>query len=416
MSDIAVRVEGLSKAYRIRASRGQYGYRTLQEEVLSLLRSPFRLRNSRNDQETIWALDDIYCEIRRGELLGIVGRNGAGKTTFLKILCRITEPTAGHADIFGRVGSLLEVGTGFHPELTGRENVFLNGAILGMRRSEIRCKFDEIVSFAEIEKFIDTPVKRYSTGMHMRLAFSVAAHLEPEILLVDEVLAVGDLAFQKKCLGKMDEVARGGRTIFFVSHNLGAVTRLCGSAILLDQGKLVMSGPASDVVKHYEAKHLAACAEWKRPAGWNSQGFEFVRICVEDSEGRPCFLFRGDEPIFVRIDYSVRRPLPGCQVAMFLATSGGLHVLSSADSDAENVSSLQRNPGNFSTQLSIPAHFLAAGLYVASFTAHLPLQTTYDDVPEQVRFEVSRAGSLESLDSRKPIVAPLIEWQTEKSS
>ncbi|RME47458.1 MAG: ABC transporter ATP-binding protein, partial [Chloroflexi bacterium] len=252
MSDIAIRVEHLSKRYRIgqlhrphdtlRDSIADFGLRIA--DWLSRRANPkSKIQNSKSD-DTIWALRDVSFEVKRGEVVGIIGRNGAGKSTLLKILSRITEPTSGRAEIHGRVGSLLEVGTGFHPELTGRENIYLNGAILGMRKREIDRKFDEIVAFAEIEKFIDTPVKRYSSGMYVRLAFAVAAHLEPEILLVDEVLAVGDAAFQKKCLGKMGDVAKEGRTVLFVSHNMAAITSLCQRAIWLEEGKIKEDGSA----------------------------------------------------------------------------------------------------------------------------------------------------------------------------
>jgi lipopolysaccharide transport system ATP-binding protein len=257
MSDIAIKVEDLSKLYKIGARQGG-SYKTLRESIMGALTGPFR-RMKKNPGSRIqnpepnifWALKDVSFEVTRGEVVGIIGRNGAGKTTLLKILSRITEPTQGKAEIHGRVGSLLEVGTGFHPELTGRENIYLNGAILGMRKTEIERKFIEIIGFAEIEKFIDTPVKRYSSGMYVRLAFAVAAHLEPEILLVDEVLAVGDAAFQKKCLGKMDGVAKEGRTVLFVSHNMAAVQSLCNTAYLLDQGKITASGRADTVIGYY---------------------------------------------------------------------------------------------------------------------------------------------------------------------
>ncbi len=264
MSDIAIKVEGLSKRYRIGAQ--QQAYRTLREKLNDAALAPFRaaksiltrngngnskfeIRNSKS--EMFWALKDVSFEVKRGEVVGIIGRNGAGKSTLLKILSRITEPTEGYADMNGRIASLLEVGTGFHPELTGRENIFLNGSILGMKRVEIKKKFDEIVAFAEISKFIDTPVKHYSSGMYVRLAFAVAAHLDPEILLVDEVLAVGDFKFQEKCLGKMGEVASQGRTVLFVSHNLGSIQRLCPKALLLEQGSVISWGTTTDVVTDY---------------------------------------------------------------------------------------------------------------------------------------------------------------------
>jgi ABC-type polysaccharide/polyol phosphate transport system ATPase subunit len=257
MSDVAIRVESLSKQYRI-GERERY--KALRDVLTNALYAPFRRlverapANGRHALDnTFWALKDVSFEIKRGEVVGVIGRNGAGKSTLLKILSRITEPTEGLAEIHGRVGSLLEVGTGFHPELTGRENIFLNGAVLGMKRAEITRKFDEIVAFAEVEKFIDTPVKHYSSGMHMRLAFSVAAHLEPEILLVDEVLAVGDAAFQKKCLGKMGEVGKQGRTVLLVTHQMNQIRRLCEQCIWLDGGRLRSTGATPQVIGAYEA-------------------------------------------------------------------------------------------------------------------------------------------------------------------
>src|SRR5438309_4078520 len=240
MSEIALSVQNLSKSFRIAHQRGLRGYQTLHDELSTL---PGRLidrlrQRRRSTSETFWALRNVSFDVNAGEVLGIIGSNGAGKSTLLKILNRITEPTIGGVDIYGRVGALLEVGTGFHPELTGRENIFLNGAILGMTRAEIKKKFDEIVAFAEVEKFLDTPVKRYSSGMYVRLAFAVAAHLDPEILLIDEVVAVGDAEFQKKCLGKMSEVAEGGRTVVFVSHNMNVIEALCGRVLLLEHGKV----------------------------------------------------------------------------------------------------------------------------------------------------------------------------------
>lgn len=258
MTDIAIRINGVGKRYYIGAE--QKNYDRFGEQVVDLFTSPFRrtvkllrgqVSSAAELEETIWALKDLSIEIMHGEVVGVIGRNGAGKSTLLKILSQITEPTKGTVDIYGRVASLLEVGTGFHPELTGRENIYLNGAILGMRKAEIDSKFDEIVAFAEIEKFLDTPVKHYSSGMYVRLAFSVAAHLEPEILLVDEVLAVGDIAFQKKCLGKMDNVAKQGRTVLFVSHNMAIIQNICQRSILLQNGAVEADGPTSDTVNSY---------------------------------------------------------------------------------------------------------------------------------------------------------------------
>jgi len=256
MTDIAIRAENLGKLYKI--GRRQERYRTLRDTITDVAAAPFRrLRSALRGQsaaeqgETIWALKDVSFEIKQGEVVGIIGRNGAGKSTLLKILSCITEPTQGYAEIHGRVGSLLEVGTGFHPELTGRENIYLNGAILGMKRVEINRKFDEIVAFAEVDKFIDTPVKHYSSGMYMRLAFAVAAHLETEVLLVDEVLAVGDLAFQRKCLGKMHDIAKRGKTVVFVSHNMGAIYNICERAILLSRGGIDKDGSINIIIEKY---------------------------------------------------------------------------------------------------------------------------------------------------------------------
>lgn len=253
MNNVAIRVDGLSKLYTI--GEIQQPYRTLRDTVTDVFAKPIRAFRNKTAEErektSVWALKDIGFEIRQGEVVGIIGRNGAGKSTLLKVLSRITEPTTGYADIYGRVGTLLEVGTGFHPELTGRENIYLNGAILGMKRADIARQFDDIVAFAEVEKFVDTPVKHYSSGMYLRLAFAVAAHLEPEILLVDEVLAVGDIAFQNKCLGKMGDVARQGRTILFVSHNMGAVRSLCEKGIVLHAGSVAYAGDIGRSIETY---------------------------------------------------------------------------------------------------------------------------------------------------------------------
>jgi lipopolysaccharide transport system ATP-binding protein len=244
MSESAIHINGLGKKFQLGRERG---YRTLRESLLQTFKS------SSNDAASFWALRDINLEIERGQAVGLIGRNGAGKSTLLKILSRITEPTTGRAEIRGRVGSLLEVGTGFHPELTGRENIYLNGIILGMKRAEVNRQFDAIVAFSEVEKFIDTPVKHYSSGMYVRLAFAVAAHLEPEIMIVDEVLAVGDSAFQKKCLGKMNDVAASGRTVVFVSHNMGAIRSLTSRAVWLEDGQIKENGSSEDVVRKYLA-------------------------------------------------------------------------------------------------------------------------------------------------------------------
>ncbi|HLL73710.1 MAG TPA: ABC transporter ATP-binding protein [Pyrinomonadaceae bacterium] len=302
-----VRAEGLAKKYVIEP--GREPYRMLRETLAKAIRSPFRRRGGAlSGAGEVWALEDVGFEVRPGEVVGLIGRNGAGKSTLLKVLSRITEPTRGRVELYGRVGSLLEVGTGFHPELTGRENVSLNGAILGMRKAEIEAKFDEIVAFAEVEKFIDTPVKRYSSGMYLRLAFAVAAHLEPEILLVDEVLAVGDARFQRKCLNKMEDVGQQGRTVLFVSHNMPAVTRLCPRTILLDGGRVLADGPSSEVVSAYLNSGLGTTAarEWPEPEQAPGNGVARLRaVRVRDDEGRVTDAVDIRRPVGIEMEFEV---------------------------------------------------------------------------------------------------------------
>ncbi len=313
--DWAIKVHGVGKEYRIAASRG--GYTTLRDVLAqSVRRTGRRLVGSRDvsapSHEPFWALKDVSFEVPRGECVGVIGRNGAGKSTLLKILSRITEPTEGEIRLRGRVGSLLEVGTGFHPELTGRENVFLNGAILGMSRVEIRKKFDEIVAFAEVEKFLDTPVKYYSSGMYTRLAFAVAAHLEPEILVVDEVLAVGDAEFQKKCLGKMGEVARGGRTVIFVSHAIGTVQAICSQAIFLRGGRVIKVGPAHKVAALY-LKQGAGSDSFERTPTDQAVALRSGRMQLHEVEGRPelelSLILESVVPKVVSVDLRLSDPL-----------------------------------------------------------------------------------------------------------
>jgi ABC-type polysaccharide/polyol phosphate transport system ATPase subunit len=347
MSEVAIKVEGLGKRYKI--GKLQRRHDTLRDRIAdarvfnlfkrrngnstnghgsihhSALSSDARLQTS--DSETLWALKNVSFEIKRGEVVGVIGRNGAGKSTLLKILSRITEPTKGHADINGRVGSLLEVGTGFHPELTGRENIYLNGSILGMKRVEIKNKFDEIVAFAEVEKFIDTPVKYYSSGMYVRLAFAVAAHMGTEILLVDEVLAVGDIKFQEKCMGKMGEVASLGRTILFVSHNLSSITRLCSDAILLQQGVVKSIGKPVAVVRDHmtmlhDSSYLRSCG---------SDPNLHVEARILDGTGKPTIVWAFDEKIIIEVDVSTRQLLfsPAIDVTFYAGMNFRLFSLQS---------------------------------------------------------------------------------------
>jgi lipopolysaccharide transport system ATP-binding protein len=303
----AIRVSHLSKQYKLGGP--QEPYQTLRDTIVDSLKAPFKAFHRNPPKEGFWALKNVSFDVNQGEVVGIIGRNGAGKSTLLKILSRITSPTEGIIELHGRVGSLLEVGTGFHQELTGRENIFLSGSILGMKKSEIQEKFDEIVKFAEIKTFIDTPVKRYSSGMYVRLAFAVAAYLDPEILIVDEVLAVGDIAFQKKCLGKMGEIAKGGRTVLFVSHNMGAIRSLCGSAIWLDNGQIVKEGASDEVVRSYEesqTNHLNATPYIIERSPDDMKRFKFYvsRIEMQNTLGKNSNIFRYNEKIILIVDFA----------------------------------------------------------------------------------------------------------------
>jgi lipopolysaccharide transport system ATP-binding protein len=353
-----IKVEGLSKQYIIGARQARYA--TLREAILEKARAPLkRFRsNGRAKPEALWALRDVSFEVPPGEAVGIIGRNGAGKTTLLKVLSRITDPTTGRFALYGRVGSLLEVGTGFHPELSGRENIFLNGAILGMRRMEIARKFDEIVAFAEVDRFIDTPVKHYSTGMHMRLAFAVAAHLEPEILLVDEVLAVGDVSFQKKCLGKMDDVARHGRTVLFVSHNMEAVRRLCSRALLLEEGRLAAIGETGALIKKY-LENAAAQASYQivPPAPDEDVPGYAYRLVVENENGKPAASLPVGRPWQVRVYFRVTRRMEHFIAALGLRTAEGVPIRTgwSAPQTIE--------PGDYQAVFRETNLVLSAGIY-----------------------------------------------------
>jgi lipopolysaccharide transport system ATP-binding protein len=317
MSEVAIETRGLGKQYSLGLNRRGYG--TLREAITEVARRPLRRMRGKADRqqrEWLWALHDLSLTVRRGEVVGLIGHNGAGKSTLLKILSRITEPSAGWADVTGRVGSLLEVGTGFHPELTGRENIFLNGAILGMRREEIRARFDEIVSFAEIERFLDTPVKRYSSGMSVRLAFAVAAHLEPEILLVDEVLAVGDAAFQRKSLGKMNEVAREGRTVVFVSHNLAIIQALCERGVLLERGAVIADGPVEETIAAYlKTLERAASRDLLERRDRDNRAYDETlvrRVEVRDAEGGQANVVVSGRPVTIEVDVTEQLPMMEC--------------------------------------------------------------------------------------------------------
>ncbi len=369
MGNTVINVEHLSKQYRIGAREG---YRTFRETLVDALQSPLKQFKSlftrdsslvTRHSETIWALKDVSFEVKQGEVLGIIGRNGAGKSTLLKILSKITEPTEGRVELRGRVGSLLEVGTGFHPELTGHENIYLYGAILGMDRWEVTRKFDEIVAFAELEKFIDTPVKRYSSGMYMRLAFAVAAHLEPEILLVDEVLAVGDLGFQKKCLGKMNDVSKQGRTVLFVSHNMGAVRSLCTKALLLRTGAIQKESTPLEVAAEYENDGVSKShGVWINNNPKEKDGPAFIESMEVVSEDFQCKTsFFSSELVLIKIKLRINVITPDLKVGFDLLKNGNVVFRSQQVDSPEPIVTIPK--GAHDLYCEIPHNFLNAGTY-----------------------------------------------------
>lgn len=373
----------------------------------------------RDEKEEFWALKDVDFEIKRGEVVGIIGRNGAGKSTLLKVLSRITEPTAGRVTIRGRVASLLEVGTGFHPELTGRENIYLNGAILGMNRSEMRRKFDDIVSFAEIEKFLDTPVKRYSSGMYVRLAFAVAAHLEPEILVVDEVLAVGDAEFQKKCLGKMRDVAGHGRTVIFVSHNMGAVRALCGAAMLLVAGKLEVRGDVSSVLKRYlESNHRSGTQKFygddRRVSQESNGNARLVSVRLLNASRTPIDVVHIDEDAVIEIVYVVYDPrLRVAPIVHFGSIDGVPAFASIAPVDCHS-----NGEGEQRAFLSVASNLLndityRIGVCIASLNPEVEHCSDLDALQFEV-IDSPTAGTRVSYRGKIPgLVRPLLKWQID---
>ena len=426
MSDVAIKCENISKSYRL----GEFErYKSIREVVAEGASAPFRklrtaiggngsvpdvgdLLISDTERKSIWALDDVSFEIARGEVVGMIGRNGAGKSTLLKILSRITKPTKGRAKIHGRVGSLLEVGTGFHPELTGRENIYLNGAILGMRKVEIERKFEEIVAFAEVEKFIDTPVKRYSSGMGMRLAFSVAAHLEPEVLLVDEVLAVGDFAFQEKCLGRMRGLGQEGRTIILVTHNVQVLPRLCDKVIYIEGGRIKQEGPPRQVIESYASQSKIAKSEWRRNTPRNVEGLTIQSVRAFGKSGIENE-FPADSPFYIDIDYEVTAPNLRSRIILEVFTADGLPVLTTTDCDNNEGVDAERSPGNYTVRCEFPGHLLAPGHYHINASASWARRIEWDRVPHVIAFSISNIGSLNLIDKRNGIVAPILRWQPQ---
>jgi lipopolysaccharide transport system ATP-binding protein len=434
MSDIAIRVEELGKLYRLGTALGgaspRQNYRTLRDTLVESAAAPYRRLRRRpspavahlpsNTDETIWALRDVTFTVNKGEVIGIIGRNGAGKSTLLKILSRITEPTVGYAEVHGRVGSLLEVGTGFHPELTGRENIYLNGAILGMKRAEIDHKFDEIVAFSGVEKFIDTPVKRYSSGMYLRLAFAVAAHLEPEILVVDEVLAVGDAEFQRKCLGKMSDVAQQGRTVLFVSHNMSAILHLTKEAIVLDKGCLVRRAPTPEAVDYYMSSGLAQIGEryWTLEEAQSSQSpFRPLSIRLRNRQGQVVDTIRSIEPATVEVEYVLDDAVTGLRVGLYLVTARGEYVLASFDTDSQEQFAAHpvRLAGHYVSRCILPADFLNEGRYILGVNASSFRIRRYFQDEQALAFSVDATGAPGSqwAELRLGPVRPRLAWQID---
>jgi lipopolysaccharide transport system ATP-binding protein len=418
VSDIAIRVDHLSKRYRIGGPKEPYG--SLRDSLMAAVRGPLQaLRRRRKPPPAdFWALKDVSFEVKQGEVLGIIGRNGAGKSTLLKVLSRITEPTGGQVELHGRVGALLEVGTGFHPELTGRENIYLNGTILGMSRSEINRKFDEIVEFAGVAKFIETPVKRFSSGMYLRLAFAVAAHLEPEILIVDEVLAVGDAQFQKKCLGKMAEVSRQGRTVLFVSHDLTAVTALCQHGLLLLAGKVERTGPAPAVVSAYLSEQSSAVGGTTLTdrSDNSSPLLRFESVDVFQRGVQSLGVVDTDTDVEVRIVYRLSQAVSGIEVSINLFTQHGVYLLSSSDVDTNLDLDRTRPPGRYEGRCRIPRFFLRSGRYSITLGCSYPNVETVALVKDVIEFEViDPTGIPATLGHTRPsIITPRLEWQTEE--
>ncbi|GIU82834.1 MAG: ATP-binding cassette domain-containing protein [Acidobacteria bacterium] len=412
-----IRAENLSKLYYL----GGLRHNSLRDTIASI----FKKHKLDLHKQELWALRDVSFSVRDGETLGIIGNNGAGKSTLLKILSRITKPTSGRAEICGRVGSLLEIGTGFHSELSGRENIFLSGAILGMKRKEIEKKFDEIVAFAELERFIDVPVKHYSSGMYMRLAFSVAAHLEPEILIVDEVLAVGDMAFQKKCLNKMQDTNQSGRTVLFVSHDMLAITRICNRAILLSEGKIVKEGNATDVVSEYIASSSKISHEKIYDDLKSAPSSEYVRlrrVRIVNENRETCGSFDIRHPIGIEVTYEVLQDghilLPNFQVY----NQNRVHLFTIQDVSAE-WRRKEKTKGEYVSTAWIPGNLMAEGSFLVNvaFVTYLPRQILHFNALEVVGFNVfdPMTGDTARGDytgHMEGVVRPLVNWETHRKS
>lgn len=418
MNNLAIKVDGLGKRYRIGRNRSS----RQQKSLATRLASPFEylvstLREPEPD-EILWALKDVSFQVEPGEVIGIIGFNGSGKSTLLKILSRITDPTEGRAYINGRVGSLLEVGTGFHVELTGRENIYLSGAILGMRRAEIDRKFDEIVAFSGVEKFIDTQVKRYSSGMKVRLGFSVAAHLEPEILLIDEVLAVGDYEFQKKCLGKMSEVSQAGRTVLFVSHDLAAVTKLCKRGILLQQGRKIFTGDARSVVEFFLSQGETESGLAEVSAGTRDVAI-IQKVGIKDMEDAFTASIAGDKAFKIWVQLDVKQTIKMGQLSCDVLTDDGQCIFATTHIDTRSLDDLTVTPGVYSAAVTIPGSFMNVGTYTlkVQFFGHArgEPRRLLAEAYRPLQFTIERTGSVaaRTKGKRRGFITPLFDWDFE---
>jgi lipopolysaccharide transport system ATP-binding protein len=425
MADMMLRVENVSKRYRIGIQDEQPD--NLAGALSAVVRRPLqnirRLRalthfDSGDDttDNVIWALKDISFELAQGDVIGFIGPNGSGKSTLLKIISRITPPTSGRVRLRGRVGSLLEVGTGFHPELTGRENIYLNATILGMRKAEVDTKFDEIVDFSGIEQFLDTPIKRYSSGMKVRLAFAVAAHLEPEILIIDEVLAVGDAEFQKKCLGKMSDVAQGGRTVLFVSHNMTAIQRLCQTCMWLNKGQMVQYGNPEEVIRAYQTTVSTRVASVTLPAD-PEKPMRLRRAEVRGQQQDAPGVVEFSEPVTIELAYDINRPVTSAHVACFLYTADGVCILGSGDADIDQSNLETREPGHYRGCLEITPRLLGEGRYTITITMGVPYVAVYDRHESLIEFEIVDFTSQRRTyqHTRRPGLLGLeLPWSVEK--
>lgn len=408
MSNI-IEINNLGKRYPLRHEKTPYG--TLRDSLVNFLKNPLA---SRIQKESFWALDNINLKIETGDIVGIIGRNGAGKSTLLKIISGITKPTTGNIKLWGRVSSLLEVGTGFHPELTGRENIFLNGVILGMTRREVARKFHEIVAFAGVEKFLDTPVKRYSSGMYVRLAFAIAAHLEPDILIVDEVLAVGDAEFQKKCLGKMNEVSKKeGRTVLFVSHNLGTIRNLCQKGVFLENGRLRAYGPIEEVIGDYTIPdHNTSDRVWSKDRP-GDQYIQFCSVRLLDPENKPLQKIHAEEAIGVEIEYEILEPVKNLQVGFYVRYDSQI-IFESGDLRLPEDSRVTREKGRHVSRCLIPPNTLNSGLYSFTFFSHIPFQTVNVKLEDVLNLKILTKTMWSGCERQQGPIRLDLKWQIDK--